>query len=92
MTIWKFPVLVTDAQVVIMPRGAQFLTLQVQNEEPCLWAMVDPELPKEKRYLLTIGTGSNFPPVIDKYVGTYQLDGGALVFHVFESGPVPVNP
>lgn len=90
-TIWKFPLETTDLQTIVMPEGAEFLTLQVQAGEPALWALVDDEAPKQQRTFATYGTGR---PVRDMakrqageqqtYIGTYQLDAGALVWHVFE--------
>ena len=40
-TIWKFPVPVNDGNVLEMPEGAKILSVQVQGETPCLWALVD---------------------------------------------------
>lgn len=93
-TIWKFPLEVTDVQSVAMPQGAQVLTAQLQgpsyearatDSSLCLWALVDPDAPKTVRLLHIFGTGH---PVYNadslRYISTFQLDGGALVFHVFE--------
>lgn len=84
-SIWKFALRVTDSQIVRMPMGAVILTVQVQRGTPCLWARVDTKVGRETRLILTFGTGQ---PVAfektDKYIGTYQLDEGALVLHVFE--------
>jgi hypothetical protein len=86
MTIWKLPLEVTDEQEVSMPRDAQLLCVQTQRGMPCLWALVDAGKPAVKRSLLTVGTGHSAPSDIGAYVGTYQLElqGGMLVFHVFE--------
>lgn len=84
MTIWKFPLEITDRQTVSMPGGAQILTVQTQNGTPCLWALVDEgESEKEDRSIYTQATGG---PFVDDpgdliYIGTYQLP--TLVFHVF---------
>lgn len=94
MTIWKYPLEAEDEQVMAMPKGARILTVQTQNETPCLWAMVNPtEARIEKRKIYTHGTGH---PVADDpdtlaYLGTYQLRGGALVFHVFERFEPPTE-
>lgn len=84
-TIWKFPLKVADKQNIIMPIGAEILTVQVQNEEPCLWALVDPEAGMESRHIEIFGTGHTieyFPGVSRKYISTFQLKGGQL--HAFE--------
>ena len=86
-TIWKFELETTDNQTLKMPVGAEILTVQTQSDKPCLWALVDPNAEKEGRFIEIFGTGHpvGYDMGIDrKYIGTYQLHGGSLVFHVFE--------
>ena len=70
-----------------MPRGALILCVQTQQGVPRLWALVDADAPDETRVIEVYSTGE---PVIEdmgvsrNYVGTFQLEGGSLVFHVFE--------
>ena len=82
LTIWKYPILIDDEQIITPPKGAEILTIQVQDMQPYLWALVDPDRPPDRIKLITKGTGH---PIGDKevgeYVGTYQF--GKLVFHVF---------
>lgn len=85
-TIWKYELKIDDLQNVIMPIGAEILSVQMQNETPCLWALVNPdEKDTDARYIETFGTGH--PVAYDmggtrEFIGTYQTRG--LVFHVFE--------
>jgi hypothetical protein len=84
-TVYKYPVQVTDAPTVRLPKGAQVLTVQEQCGDVFMWALVDPSAEKEARTFRIAGTGH---PVDDglelKFVSTFQMRGGALVFHVFE--------
>jgi hypothetical protein len=82
--IYKYQLGFTDVQIIDMPADAQILTVQVQNEVPCIWAMVNPGAPVMKRTIETIGTGHDVHITGRSYIGTYQLRSGALVFHVFE--------
>lgn len=83
--IFKYQLETTDIQQVEMPEGAIILCIQTQNEEPCIWALVTPENDKVKRTFEIFGTGFNVSENESRcYVGTYQLDNGALVFHCFE--------
>lgn len=83
-TIWKFPIDITDQQSVEMPDGARILTVQVQGGEVCLWAEVDSTAPKMRRTVYVFGTGHPLSPDLSAdYVGTIQIRGGALVFHVY---------
>lgn len=85
MKIFKYQIETTDEQTVAMPMGAQILTVQTQDEKPRIWALVDEMAPSVKRVIRTSGTGHPVPADQGQYVGTYQLRGGALVFHVFAS-------
>jgi len=89
--IWKFPIdlyragRVTDNPVIEMPAGAKILTMQLQDHQPTLWAVVDPDAPKEPRQLHIVGTGQAVPAGELTYLGTWQSNG--FVFHVFEERP-----
>ena len=85
VSIWKFALQTIDKQKIKMPVGAELLTVQVQNGEPCLWARVDTEEPIEPRQIAIHGTGHELPDSTRKYIGTYQMAGDTLIFHVFES-------
>jgi len=84
-TIWKFELKTIDEQYIEVPEGAEMLNVQVQNGVPCLWVRIDPAAERFKRCIVTHGTGHRMPSTIDEqYIGTYQLQGGAIVLHVFE--------
>lgn len=84
ITIYKYPV-GPDSFNLQLPAGAKILTVQTQNEKPWMWALVNPDAAPETRYFKVRGTG-HYCDGIDaaNYIGTFQLHGGALVFHVFE--------
>ena len=84
--IYKFPFALSDKTVITMPRSAQILCVQVQAGLPCIWALIrEIDGPTIDRTYTTYGTGHQHEAITGRYVGTYQLDGGALVFHVFEN-------
>ena len=85
-TIHKYPLNVEALPTIKMPAGAQVLCVQVQKGAPCLWAIVDPDQPLEYRYFRVCGTGYGFgmDRTNSRYIGTFQLDEGAFVGHVFE--------
>ena len=71
--------------IVEMPKGAKILTVQNQFEQCCIWAFVDPFADTEKRCFVLVATGQVFYDRSDLvYIGTFQLQGGGLVFHLFE--------
>ena len=89
-TIWKFPIPTTDIQEISIPQGAEILTVQMQGDMPCLWAIIDTDASLEPRTILTLGTGHKGLELSNggqpRYIGTYQIFGGSLIFHVFDGG------
>lgn len=84
-TIHKFILEQEVMQDIELPEDAEILTVQNQNEKICLWAMLDPAAPKIHRTFAVFGTGWRITTNAKlRYIGTVQLDGGALVSHVFE--------
>ena len=84
-TIWKYELEVTDEQVISVPVEAQALAVQVQGGKPCIWALVDSEAERRHRTVYIHGTGHevSLGAQSGRHLGTVQLAGGALVFHVF---------
>ena len=85
-TIYKYLLKVEDYQMIIMPRSAQILTVQAQREKPCIWALIETDNEPEERYFRMAGTGHSISSKAKllRFVGTFQIMNGDLVFHVFE--------
>ncbi len=83
--IYKYPIEQLPEVVVRIPKGASILTVQAQFEQPCVWALVDPEEIETENFLFrTYGTGNKFELTANHtYIGTYQLRDGELIYHVF---------
>lgn len=85
--VYKYPLRIDDVTKVSMPKGAVILTLQTQRDEPCVWALVDPGAPSVWRGFRIAGTGHDIQEFhCLKHVGSFQMRGGMLVFHVFDLG------
>ena len=82
--IWKYTLGISDEQTIQMPKGGQILTVQTQNEIPQIWVLVNPENDTEPRKIKIIGTGHNIEYFNGKYIGTFQMSNGTLIFHAFE--------
>ena len=84
--IWKFPLSLETKQVLLMPKGAEILSVQTQNDIICIWAEVEPLAKKEERTFEIFGTGFSLPELNleedRRHLGTCQT--GQLVFHVYE--------
>jgi hypothetical protein len=84
--IWKFAIN-PDNLTLEMPKDAEILTVQTQNEKPCVLALVNPENDKELRYFEVYGTGHDIycdMGIERKYINSFQLFGGTMIFHLFE--------
>jgi hypothetical protein len=82
--VFKYSLAFEDINILEMPVGAEILCAQTQRDTPCIWALVDPFAPRTKRRFRVAGTGHPIEDAIKAYIGTVQIDGGSLVFHVFE--------
>ena len=81
-SIWKYPV----KEAVEMVKGARVLTVQIQREIPCIWAVVNPdEKETETHHFVIIGTGHKNEDINNlTYIGTVHQLNGVLIWHVFE--------
>lgn len=88
MKIYKYPLLIIgEVQEVIMPDGANILSIKTQYNRPVIWALVDPDVEKVKRRFRVFPTGARIKsPETMKYMATVQSMVGMeeFVYHVFE--------
>lgn len=82
--IHKYILQTIDEQLISMPIGAKILTVQVQHKTPCLWVEVDTSKVTKLVTIYTHGAGHEVHEMASKYIGTYQLQGGTFVFHVYQ--------
>lgn len=89
MVIWKYQVregVSRRDQVAYtfdIPSGAQILCVQMQDDMPTIWAMVNPADRKVRRRFVLVDTGDEFDANGLVYIGTVQ-DSRGYVTHVFE--------
>jgi hypothetical protein len=83
-TVYKYGIPLEDYFDLELPKNAQILTVQVQYEEPYIWALVNNELSTEKRKFRLAGTGHPIRDKELKYIGSFQLENGRFVGHLFE--------
>lgn len=83
--IYKYQLKTTGEQFIDFPINSEILTIQTQANIPCIWAKVETsETEHERKMFVTVGTGEPLPENTMEYVGTYQLNSGQFIFHVFE--------
>jgi len=85
-TIYKFPIEVKNDFQLTLPKNSQILHVGMQGENLRMWVLIDKdEKEAEVRHFCLFGTGHDFALLDYKYIGTFQLYTGSLVFHLFES-------
>lgn len=85
-SIYKYWIDIATTQPILIPKGGEILSVQVQNGSPQMWVLVDPIAEKEERFFEVFGTGHRVHSdmgIERKFLGTVQMDLD-LVFHVFE--------
>ncbi len=84
MVIYKYPI--TPEFTLELPCNYKILDVQVQKGSPVLWVLQDnKKVVLEPHKFVCIPTGHPIDNVTGwKYIGTFQVDGGSLVFHLFE--------
>jgi hypothetical protein len=83
--VWKYELPEPGDHALELPFGAEVLSVACQGDRLCLWALVEPDAPKELRRFRVLGTGWEFERAGRvKFVGTALMQDGALVWHVFE--------
>jgi hypothetical protein len=80
-TIWKFPLRELGVNILSMPNVHKFLTVQLQERIPTLWAEVNSSAPTQEVAIYGYPTGGEAPGPDEQYIGTVQLDG--FVWHYF---------
>jgi len=86
-TIFKYPLKLIDVQELQTHESTQVMSVQMQEGVICLWAAVDPTLPKCKMFISIVGTGNAAPQTEQwNYVGTVQQEG--FVWHVHVAKPI----
>ena len=83
--VYKYKLQLTkDIQEVVLPQGAQILCIKIQNDELCMWALVDPDQTyNEVVKIRCAGTGHEITEDVE-YIDTVVLLDGELVFHFFK--------
>lgn len=83
--VYRYKLQITKViQEVVLPLGAQILCIKMENDELCMWALVDPDQTyNEVVKIRCAGTGHEITEDVE-YIDTVVLLDGELVFHFFK--------
>jgi hypothetical protein len=80
--VYKYDLPIEDFVELQLPTTAIILKIDTQNEEPKIWAWVNPDEPLVTRKFRIAGTGHDINEPFIRYIETFFIRN--LVFHVFE--------
>jgi hypothetical protein len=82
--VYKYPVPVNKVFTLKLPEKAEILTVQMQQDNPKLWVLVEVGQPAITRTFRLAETGYDIEEENLVYINTFQVDSGQLIYHLFE--------
>ena len=82
MRIYKYPLELNDAQMVLLPPNYKILHVGEQNRQLTMWAAVEPSPEIVEVMIEIIGTGNDYNPEGKTFLGT--VIQGEFVWHIFK--------
>ena len=83
-TIYKYEIK-PGKFTLVMPSEADILHIDMQGNKPFMWVKGDTDLPLRERGFKAFGTGHEITDDGDWiHAGSFLMNGGSLVWHVFE--------
>lgn len=83
MKIYKYHIRPGSIKIK-MPIGSKILSIQTQFNEPEMWVLVNQNNKECEREFVVFATGQEIDENNIEYIGTFQIDNGSLIFHLFE--------
>lgn len=86
MKIFKYSIPLKDEFTLMLPKDAEILSFQSQLNDLFIWVCVNENAELVKRWFILRGTGHelDIPRIQLNYIDTAQMNGGNLVWHLFE--------
>lgn len=82
--VYKYVLAATEQQVLFLPKGSEVLSVAEQRNDMVLYAMVRDDAGEVERHTVRVhGTGHPVHDDPGRFIGTVNLHGGALMFHMF---------
>ena len=89
MTIWKYPLEITDSQSFVTPEVWNPIHIAYQDERLTLWAEVDADDEAVvERTVVIVGTGNRYDAQGLAHIGSALDPNRPLVWHVYTTNDV----
>lgn len=90
ISIQKFPFNPAKFPAILMPKDAEIVHVGVENDQACVWAIVDSDKPKAVRLLCTLTVGIEIEAALRTVVNRSSFVGAVgwidRVLHIFDIG------
>lgn len=85
-SIWKYTLELDLPNLIMMPDGAEFISVQIQMGNICMWMQVNPDASRVSRLFRLFGTGweINKDDLLSHALGTIQIMNGMQIYHLYE--------
>lgn len=83
ITVHKFVLDIVDEATFSSHPITRWLDVQLQHGEAVVWACVDTSRKARAHKVYIRGTGHPFTGDEGEHIGTFQMNNGTLVFHLF---------
>lgn len=80
-SIWKFPLIITDKQIIEGPIKSVLHVGLDPRGYLCLWAEVDTADPSTDLTVYIVGTGNTIPDEVTTHYGSVMQ--GSFIWHVY---------
>ncbi len=87
--VFKYPLDLVEHQYVNLPLGFKILSIQVQGNKACMWALVDKTQKNVHKGIICVGTGNPIAHNLGDFIATVQM--GMYVWHFFEGEEINVS-
>lgn len=81
--IYKYLFQTSDIVKIKMPNKAQILKVDMQGDQPCIWAKVNPDGPEVVRLFQIFGTDKPVQPLYSNMIFYDTYFQNSMVWHVF---------
>ena len=83
--VYKYQLNTSGRTELDLPKNAEPIRVDVQNNGLFLWAIVEPQKQATRRVIEVFGTGHQMPDAYRIYINTFFVKEGEYVFHAFET-------
>ena len=86
MRVYKYPILLTETQTIMVPGYRRLLSVQLQDDRICLWYEINEDHENDTEIVLHIVPTGGDRDIEDDWHHLETIQMGSLVWHVYQEG------